>query len=150
MLGLCSCEANFTWSIRLLATSASWATRGARRCTLTIFSRPVAASFAARCSEARDELSTCSRRTNFPNFSLFAVTDAVPSSVGISKRGESTTALAGPSNLAQRFAKCRLLHEPRTKGHVLDERPLHQPARDEWVSGNDPRHASCSLPGQEV
>jgi hypothetical protein len=73
MFGVCSCEANFTWSIRLLATSALAATRGARRCTLTTFSRPVGPSLAARCSVARAELSTCSRRTNFPNFSLFPI-----------------------------------------------------------------------------
>jgi hypothetical protein len=71
--GFWSWAANLTWSIRLLTASALDARGGLRRRTLTIFSRPVVPSLAARYSWPMPTFSTSSRRTNFPNFSLLAI-----------------------------------------------------------------------------
>src|SRR5260221_3401273 len=73
MFGFWSCAASLACSIRDLATSALPETAEPRRSTLTIFSRPVWLSLAARYSAPIPEVSISSRRTNFPNFSFLAM-----------------------------------------------------------------------------
>src|SRR6185436_1518998 len=77
MLGFWSCAANFTWSIRLFTVSAFVERFGRTRRTVTIFSRPVGLSLAARYSVPRPEVSTSSRSTNFPNFSFLGMEGAL-------------------------------------------------------------------------
>src|SRR4029078_3033042 len=76
MFGFWSWAANFTWSIRLFTVSALEDRFGRTRRTVTIFSRPVGLSLAARYSVPRPEASTSSRRTNLPNFSFLAMEGA--------------------------------------------------------------------------
>src|SRR5438874_12869045 len=86
MFGFWSWAANFTWSMRLLTVS-SFAVRSARpRRTVTTFSRPAALSFAARYSVPSPEVSTSSRSTNFPNFSLLGMEGALQLGSGLAFR----------------------------------------------------------------
>ncbi len=73
MFGFWSCAANFTWSMSSFTPSALADSAGVRRRTVTIFSKPVGPSFAARYSVPSPEVSISSSRTNLPNFSFLAM-----------------------------------------------------------------------------